>query len=84
MAFYVADRIPAWKHSLFIGALTQMSLIRLELDGDKIVEEERLLTERKERIRDVRQGPDGRLYLLTDAANGKLLRVDLVPAAGAS
>jgi glucose/arabinose dehydrogenase len=84
MAFYAADRIPAWKHSLFIGALTQMSLIRLELDGDKIVEEERLLTERKERIRDVRQGPDGRLYLLTDAANGKLLRVDLVPAAGAS
>jgi len=84
MAFYAADRIPAWKHSLFIGALTQRNLIRLELDGDKIVEEERLLTERNERIRDVRQGPDGKLYLLTDAADGKLLRVDLVPAAGAS
>ena len=78
MAFYVADRIPAWKHSLFLGALAQTSLIRLELDGDAIVGEERLLTGRNERIRDVRVGPDGRLYVLTDAANGKLLRVDLV------
>jgi glucose/arabinose dehydrogenase len=78
MAFYTSDRVPAWKHSLFIGALAKTSLIRLELDGDAIVDEERLLTERNERIRDVRQGPDGRVYLLADAPDGKLLRIDLV------
>jgi glucose/arabinose dehydrogenase len=77
MAFYTADRMPAWRHSLFVGALAKMSLIRLELDGDRIVDEERLLGERNERIRDVRQGLDGALYLLTDGANGKLLRVEL-------
>ena len=77
MAFYTADRIPAWKHSLFLGALAGTSLIRLELDGDAIVGEERLLAGRNERIRDVRVGPDGRLYVLTDAANAKLLRIDL-------
>ncbi len=78
MAFYTADRVPAWQHSLFLGALAKTSLIRLELDGDRIVDEERLLTERNERIRDVRQGPDGYLYVLTDAPNGKLLRLELV------
>ncbi|PLR48327.1 PQQ-dependent sugar dehydrogenase [Chimaeribacter arupi] len=75
MAFYNADRFPAWQHSLFVGALAQEELIRLTLDGDKVVNEERLLSDRKERIRDVRVGPDGYLYLLTDAENGKLLRV---------
>ncbi|MGH8172842.1 MAG: PQQ-dependent sugar dehydrogenase, partial [Rhodanobacteraceae bacterium] len=84
MAFYASDRVPAWKKSLFIGSLAQMNLIRLELDGDRIVEEERLLGERKERIRDVRMGPDGRIYLLTDASDGKLLRVDLAGPAEAS
>lgn len=79
MAFYTADRIPAWKHSLFVGALARTCLIRLELDGDRIVGEERLLSERKERIRDVRVGPDGLLYLLTDDADGKLLRVEMKP-----
>ncbi|MEO8012222.1 MAG: PQQ-dependent sugar dehydrogenase [Dokdonella sp.] len=77
MAFYTSDRIPAWKNSLLLGALAQTSLIRLTLDGDRIVGEERLLTERGERIRDVRVGPDGRVYVLTDAPNGKLLRIDL-------
>ena len=77
MAFYTADRIPAWKKSLFLGALAGTCLIRLELDGDRIAGEERLLTARNERIRDVRVGPDGRVYLLTDAADAKLLRVDL-------
>ena len=77
MAFYAADRIPAWRRSLFLGALAGTSLIRLELDGDRIVGEERLLTQRNERIRDVRVGPDGRVYVLTDAPNGKLLRLDL-------
>ena len=78
LAFYTADRMPAWQHSLFLGALAKACLIRLELDGDRIVGEERLLAERNERIRDVRQGPDGYLYALTDAADGKLLRVELL------
>jgi glucose/arabinose dehydrogenase len=77
LAFYTADRMPAWRHSLFLGSLVKACLIRLELDGDRIVGEERLLGERNERIRDVRQGPDGYLYVLTDAQDGKLLRVEL-------
>ncbi|MBE7375429.1 PQQ-dependent sugar dehydrogenase [Pseudomonas lopnurensis] len=77
MAFYDAERFPAWQHSLFIGALVDQSLIRLQLDGDRIVGEERLLKELGARIRDVRVGPDGYLYLLTDAGNGKLLQVGL-------
>lgn len=78
MAFYTSDRMPGWKGNLFLGALAGTSLIRLELDGDRIVHEERLLGDRGERIRDVRQGPDGLLYLLTDAVSAKLLRVELV------
>jgi glucose/arabinose dehydrogenase len=54
--------------------------VRLELKGDRVVAEERLLTDRKERLRDVRQGPDGAIYLLTDATNGRLMK--LVPKAG--
>lgn len=79
LAFYTADRFPAWKGNLFVGALAFMRVVRLELDGDKVVSEEALLTDLGERIRDVRVGPDGYLYLLTDAANGKLLRVGLKP-----
>lgn len=75
MAFYTAERIPSWKGNLFVGALAKHALMRLELDGSKVVHEERLLASRGERIRDVRQGPDGCLYLLTDADEGKLLRV---------
>ncbi|AHG21879.1 oxidoreductase [Chania multitudinisentens RB-25] len=75
MAFYDAKRFPEWQHSLFIGALAQRELLRLTLQGDKVVAEERLLGDRNERIRDVRVGPDGYVYLLTDANNGKLLRV---------
>lgn len=77
MAFYTHSRFTGWKNSLFIGALKDKSLIRLTLDGDKVVGEERLLRQQGERIRDVRAGPDGYLYVLTDAANGKLLRVGL-------
>lgn len=79
MAFYDAGRFPAWQHSLFIGALVDRCLIRLELDGDRIVHEERLLEDLDTRIRDVRQGPDGYLYLLTDETDGKLLRLGLAP-----
>ncbi|UPT56283.1 PQQ-dependent sugar dehydrogenase [Dickeya zeae] len=77
MAFYNSSRFPAWRHSLFIGALAGTSLIRLSLEGDRIVSQERLLTELGERIRDVRVGPDGYLYVLTDQDNGKLLKVGL-------
>ena len=75
MAFYTADLIPKWKGSLFIGALAARMLVRLSLDGEKVTGEERLLESLNERIRDVRQGPDGALYLLTDASNGRILRI---------
>ncbi len=76
MAFYTGDAVPAWRGNLFIGALVAQLLVRLELDGERVVREERLLQRQVGRIRDVRQGPDGRLYLLTDANDGALLRVD--------
>ncbi|OON40904.1 oxidoreductase [Izhakiella australiensis] len=77
MAFYDSHRFPAWRHSLFIGALKDRSLIRLSVDGNKVTEQQRLLRDRGERIRDVRVGPDGYLYVLTDEAQGKLLKVGL-------
>jgi aldose sugar dehydrogenase len=78
MAFYTGDLFPTWKGSLFNGALKSQLLSRLELKGDAVVKEERLLQALNERIRDVRQGPEGALYLLTDSASGRILRV--VPA----
>lgn len=77
MAFYQAERFPQWQGNLFIGALVGQALIRLELDGDRVVHEERLLEQMEARIRDVRQGPDGFLYVLTDEAKGRLLRLGL-------
>lgn len=77
MAFYDNPRFTPWDHSLFIGALAAQELIRLQLKGDKVVHEERLLGELKARIRDVRVGPDGYLYLLTDETDGALLKVGL-------
>ena len=76
LAFYTGEDFPSWRGNLFLGALSGRALIRLVLDGTKIVHEERLLVDFGERVRDVRQGPDGRLYLLTDAPNGALLRLD--------
>jgi aldose sugar dehydrogenase len=78
MAFYTGDQFKSWKGSLINGALKFQLLARLELDGDKAVKEERFLQGLHERIRDVRQGPDGALYLLTDNNAGRILR--LVPA----
>jgi glucose/arabinose dehydrogenase len=75
MAFYTGDLIPGWKGSLINGALKFELLSRLTLDGDKAVKEERLLQSLHERIRDVRQGPDGAIYLLTDNEAGRILRV---------
>ena len=76
MAFVTSDRYPGWKGNLFVGALRGEMLVRLTLDGRKVVGEERLLTELKERIRDVRQGPDGWLYVLTDSSNGRIVRLE--------
>lgn len=78
MTFYTGDLFPAWKGSLFNGALKFRLLSRLEVKGDKVVKEERMLEDLGERIRDVRQGPDGALYLVTDSSSGRVLR--LVPA----
>jgi glucose/arabinose dehydrogenase len=74
-AFYTGPVWPAWKNSLFVGALAGQMLIRLTTSGESVTAEERLLTDLGERIRDVRQGPDGFLYLLSDADNGRVLRV---------
>jgi glucose/arabinose dehydrogenase len=76
MAFYTGDRFPAWRGDLFVGALRDQVLVRLKLDGDKIVNEERMLKNVLGRIRDVRSGPDGYLYLLTDESNGVLTRIE--------
>jgi glucose/arabinose dehydrogenase len=76
MAFYTGDRFPAWRGSLFVGALRDQLLVRLRLDGEKVVKEERMLQGTVGRIRDVRQGPDGYLYLLTDSSNGALIRLE--------
>jgi aldose sugar dehydrogenase len=74
-AFYTSTAIPAWTGSLFAGALAGQHLARLVLKGDTVVGEERLLSDRRERIRDVRAGPDGAIYVLTDDTDGKILRV---------
>lgn len=74
-AFYTADLVPEWKGSLFVGALAGQALHRLVLDGEKVVGEEKLLTDLGQRIRDVRQGPDGAVWVLTDDRDGLLVRV---------
>jgi glucose/arabinose dehydrogenase len=79
MAFYTGDKFPAWRGSVFIGALAGKLLARLETGNGRITAEERILQGLNERIRDVRQGPDGYLYLLTDAANGRILRLKPAP-----
>ena len=76
MTFYTGTLFPAWKGNLFIGGHGTRDLVRLELNGEKVIAEERLLKDlqpKPEAIRDVRQGPDGALYLLTDSAAGRLL-----------
>jgi glucose/arabinose dehydrogenase len=75
MAFYTGDVFAPWKGNLLVGALAGQLLVRLELDGEKVGKEERLLTNLGARIRDVRQGPDGAIWLLTDSGDGRILRV---------
>jgi glucose/arabinose dehydrogenase len=79
MTFYTGDAFPDWKGSILIGSLRPGLLVRLTLQDGQVAREERYLGDLRERIRDVRQGPDGLLYLLTDSRNGRILRV--VPAA---
>lgn len=75
LTFYTGDAIPAWKDSLFLGALAGQRLVRLTLREGKVTGEEVLLADLGERIRDVVEGPDGFLYLLTDSDDGRVLRI---------
>ncbi|HEX2566885.1 MAG TPA: PQQ-dependent sugar dehydrogenase, partial [Burkholderiales bacterium] len=76
MAFYTGDKLPGWKNDLFVGALKDQMLVRLRLEGEKVAHEERLLKGVLGRIRDVRMGPDGFLYVLTDESSGVLARLE--------
>lgn len=78
--FYSGDMFPAWQGNAFVTSLSQMHLVRLVLEGDRVVGEERLLVDLAERLRLVKQAPDGSLYVLTDGTEGRILR--LVPAEG--
>ena len=80
LAVYTGDLFSGWKGDLLVGALKGRRLVRLHIQDGRVAEEEVLLTELKERIRDVRQGPDGAVYILTDNSSGRILR--LTPAAG--
>ena len=75
MAFYNSDKFPQWQQKLFIGALKDKDVIVMSVNGDKVTEDGRILTDRGQRIRDVRTGPDGYLYVLTDESSGELLKV---------
>ena len=76
MAFYTGDRFIRWQGDLFVGALRDQLLVRLRLDGEKVVKEERMLQGAVGRIRDVRQGPEGFLYLLVDSSSGAIVRLE--------
>jgi len=79
MAFYDGNKNSAWYGNLFVGGLVAQQLVRLEVNGEAITREERLLSELGYRIRAVKAGPDGGLYLLTDSASGMLLKIDPPP-----
>jgi glucose/arabinose dehydrogenase len=76
LCFYTADKFPGWKGSLFTGALSSYALYRIEVDGEKYRGEEKLLEGRLPYIRDIRQGPDGLLYLVTQSEEGGLYRLE--------
>ena len=78
LVLYTGDVYPQWRGNLFNGALKYRQIRRIELDGERVVSEEKLTI--GQRVRDVRQGPDGYLYVLTDEADGALLRI--VPTSG--
>ena len=79
MAFYTGERFPHWRGNLFVGALRDQMLLRLQLDGLRVVRQEPLLKNAIGRIRDVRNGPDGFIYVLTDSARGVLARLEPLP-----
>ena len=76
LAIYDGDKFPQWQGDVFVGALAHLHLRRLEMEGDRVVDQESLLVDLGERIRDVRSGPDGYLYVLTDSSDGQLLRLE--------
>ena len=76
MTFYTGDAFPEWQGDLFVGSLKFGLLVRLDMDGDRVTAEERLLEGLDDRVRDVRQGPDGLIYLLTDDYDGRILRLE--------
>ena len=78
LAFYVGDHFPDWRGDLFMGSLGDRRLIRMELRGDRILFQEHLLAELDTRIRDVVMGPDGYLYVVTDANPGGIYRIEPV------
>ena len=82
MLFYTGDKFPDWKNNVFIGGLASQALVRLVLENGIVTKEERYLHELHERIRDVRQGPDGNIYVITDNSNGRILRVRPVTEQG--
>jgi glucose/arabinose dehydrogenase len=73
--FYTGEAFPAWRGNLFVGALKEMRLVRLVLENNRVTGEEHLLVDRRQRVRDVRQGPDGALYIVTDQENGELWKI---------
>ena len=75
MIFYTGDKFPEWRGNIFVGGLASKVLTRLAIENGRVVTEERYLRDLNERIRDVRQGPDGYIYLITDNSNGRILRV---------
>jgi aldose sugar dehydrogenase len=75
MQFYTGDAFPAWRGSLFVGGLASQRLVRLVIKDNRVVGEEHLLADRGQRVRDVRQGPDGNLYVVTDESDGELWRI---------
>ena len=75
LEFYTGNTFPAWRGNLFIGGLASQRLVRLVMKDNRVIGEEHLLTDRGKRIRDVRQGPDGALYVVTDESDGELLRI---------
>jgi len=79
MTFYTGDAFPDWRGDLFVGSLKFGYLVRLDLEDGKIIGEERLIEDLDQRVRDVRQGPDGNLYLLTDEDDGAVLRLAPAP-----
>ena len=76
MVFLTSDRYPGWKGNLFLGMLQGRAVLRLKLDGNKVVEQEYLLTGLMDRVRDVRQGPDGWLYILIGRDQGRIIRIE--------